>query len=422
MSATLSGYMSDLANSANTEPVPGPRRLVSLDAYRGATMLLMASEIAHIPATIQKLDGYPASPALQTVVHQLEHLPWSGCTLWDMIQPSFMFMVGVAVPFSLASRLARGHARSRMFVHALWRSVLLVALGIFLRSVGRPMTNFTFEDVLTQIGLGYPVLFLLGFARPRWQWVAAGLILVGYWAAFAAYPEPGPEFDYPAVGVGANWPEHYAGFASHWNKNSNYAADADRWFLNLFPREKPFEFNRGGYLTLNFVPSLATMIFGLLAGGLLRSQRTPREKTAILVVAGLIGLAVGWTLDWLGVCPMVKRIWTPSWAIFSGGWAAIALASFFAVIDWAGFRRWAFPLVVVGMNSIAMYLLVHLSFGFVSGSLTTHFDYVAKRWFGRPLFEILGQPYAPIVEGATVLAIFWLISLWMYRRGVFLRI
>lgn len=422
MWATLLSYMIDAANRLTAEAVPAPRRLVSLDAYRGATMLLMASEIMHVPATLKKLDSYSQSPTLQSVVHQLDHLAWAGCTLWDMIQPSFMFMVGVALPFSLASRLARGHVFSRMLVHALWRSVLLVALGIFLRSVGRPMTNFTFEDVLTQIGLGYPFLFLLGFARPRWQWTAAALFLVGYWAAFALYPEPGPEFNYPAVGVPANWPEHYGGFASHWNKNSNYAAYADQWFLNLFPREKPFQFNRGGYLTLNFVPSLATMIFGLLAGGLLRSRRTVREKAAILVVAGLTGLAVGWTLDWLGVCPMVKRIWTPSWAIYSSGWAAIALAAFFAIIDWAGFRRWAFPLVVVGMNSIAMYVLVHLSFGFVSGSLTTHLNYVSESWFGRPLFEVFGQPYPPIVEGAMVLAIFWLISLWMYRRGAFLRI
>jgi predicted acyltransferase len=396
--------------------------LVSLDAFRGATMLLMASEIMHGPATLKKLAGYGGSPALQTAVHQLEHLPWAGCVLWDMIQPSFMFMVGVALPFSIASRLARGQSFRWMFLHALWRSFALVALGIFLRSVGRPMTNFTFEDVLTQIGLGYPFLFALGFSRPRWQWAAAGLILLGYWAAFAVYPEPGPEFNYPAVGVPMHWSEHYTGFASHWNKNSNYAAYADQWFLNLFPREQPFEFNRGGYLTLNFVPSLDTMIFGLLAGGLLRSERPHRDKVVALMLAGAVGIALGWTLDWLGVCPMVKRIWTPSWAVFSSGVAAVALAAFYALIDWANFRRWAFPLVVVGMNSIAMYVLVHLSFGFTSGSLKTHFDYVAEYWLARPLFEILGQPYAPIVEGATVLAIFWLVSWWMYRRGVFLRI
>lgn len=401
---------------------PRPRRLVSLDAFRGATMLLMASEIMHVPATLKKLDGYAGSPALQTVVHQFEHLPWAGCTLWDMIQPSFMFMVGVALPFSITSRLARGQSTAWMFLHALWRSFALVALGIFLRSVGRGMTYFTFEDVLTQIGLGYPLLFLLGFARPRWQWAVAGLILLAYWTAFAAYPVPGQHFDYPAVGVDANWPEHYDGFASHWNKNSNYAAYVDAWFLNQFPREEPFQYNRGGYLTLNFVPSLATMIFGLLAGGVLRGERTPREKSAMLLVAGLIGVALGWTLDWLGVCPMVKRIWTPSWAIHSSGWAAIALAAFFAAIDWAGWRRWAFPLVVVGMNSIAMYVLVHLSFRFASDSLKTHLDYVSEYFLNRRLFDLFGQPYAPIVEGAAVLAIFWLISLWMYRRGVFLRI
>ncbi|MEX2185360.1 MAG: DUF5009 domain-containing protein [Pirellulales bacterium] len=408
--------------SNSTDATIRPRRLVSLDAFRGATMLLMASEIMHVPKTLKQLDGYAGSPALQTVVHKLEHLPWAGCTLWDMIQPSFMFMVGVALPFSLASRLARGQSVAWMFLHALWRSLALVALGIFLRSVGRGMTNFTFEDVLTQIGLGYPFLFALGFARPRWQWAAAGLILVGYWTAFAAYPEPGPQFDYPAVGVDANWPDHYEGFASHWNKNSNYAAYVDKWFLNRFPREQPFAYNGGGYLTLSFVPSLATMIFGLLAGGVLRGERPPREKVAILVAAGVAGVLLGLALDWTGVCPMVKRIWTPSWALHSSGWAAIALAAFYATIDWGGWRRWAFPLVVVGMNSIAMYVLVHLSFHFTSGSLQTHLNNVAEYWLDCPVFEMFGEQYAPIVEGGAVLAIFWLISLWMYRRGVFLRV
>lgn len=403
-------------------PHTRPVRLVSLDAFRGATMLLMASEIMHVPATLKKLDAYAGSPALQFTVRQLEHLPWAGCVLWDMIQPSFMFMVGVALPFSIASRLSRGHTFRRMFLHALWRSLLLVVLGIFLRSVGRPMTNFTFEDVLTQIGLGYPFLFALGFVRPRWQWAAAGSLLVAYWLAFAAFPAPGPDFDYPAVGVPMNWPEHYTGFASHWNKNSNFAADAELWFLNLWPRETPFVFNRGGYLTLNFVPSLATMVFGLLAGGLLRSERTARQKIALLVAVGAAGLVIGYALDGLGICPMIKRIWTPSWAIFSSGVAAITLAMFYAVIDWAGFRRWAFPLVVVGMNSIAMYVIVHLIFDFTAGSLKTHLDYLAVRWFGAPLFEVFGVAYAPIFGGALVLTIFWFTCLWMYRRGVFLRV
>jgi predicted acyltransferase len=156
------------------------------------------------------------------------------------------------------------------------------------------------------------------------------------------------------------------------------------------------------------------MIFGLLAGGLLRGQRSVRDKTLILLAAGVSGLAAGMLIEWLGLCPIVKRIWTPSWALYSSGWATIALACFYFVIDGCGLRRWAFPLVVVGMNSITMYVLVHLSFGFVSESLKTH--------LGQAAFTVCGEAYEPIVLGGAVLAIFWLICWWMYRRGIFLRL
>jgi heparan-alpha-glucosaminide N-acetyltransferase len=120
-------------------------------------------------------------------------------------------------------------------------------------------TNFTFEDTLSQIGLGYTFLFLLGMRSARVQWIAFVAIVVGYWALFAAYPVR-PDFDYPAVGVPADWPHLMSGFLAHWNKNSNPAWAFDVWFLNLFPRSEPFRDNGGGYATLNFIPTLATMI------------------------------------------------------------------------------------------------------------------------------------------------------------------
>src|SRR5207244_4575037 len=130
----------------------------------------------------------------------------------------------------------RGQSARRMTLHAVWRSVLLILLGVFLRSLSRSQTNWTFEDTLTQIGLGYTFLFLLGWRSVRAQWIALGLILVGYWAAFVLYPLPGPEFDYAKVGVPPNWPHLMTGFAAHWNKNSNLAWVFDTWFLNLFSR------------------------------------------------------------------------------------------------------------------------------------------------------------------------------------------
>jgi predicted acyltransferase len=394
------------------EPVSGkPQgRLMSLDVYRGFVMLAMASEGFGLPQVAQ---AFPESPVWRLLAYQFEHVEWVGCAAWDLIQPSFMFMVGVSMPFSYASRAARGETFGRMFLHVLYRSFALTALGIFLRSNHDTQTYFTFEDVLTQIGLGYTFLFLLWRRKASVQFLAALLVLAGTWLVFVLHPLPPSGFDYSSVGVPNDWP-HPSGLAAHFDKNTNAAAAFDQWFLNLFPRKKPFVYNGGGYLTLSFVPSLATMIFGLIAGGLLRSGRSPGEKFRLLMGAGVLCLAAGQGLDWLGICPVVKRIWTPSWAIFSTGWTCLLIGAFFGVIDWRGLRRWAFPLVVVGMNSIAMYGMAHLIGGWVGRSLKIH--------LGQQVFQIFGKTYEPIVESASVLFILWLICLWMYRRKIFLRI
>jgi len=392
-------------------PSESPTRLTSIDAYRGFVMILMASGGFGIA---QVARHYNESGFWQFLARQTEHVPWAGCSLWDLIQPSFMFLVGVALPFSIANRQARGQSFAVMLGHAIWRAVALVFLGIFLRSVGRKMTYFTFEDVLTQIGLGYVFLFLLGWTKARTQAIAAGLILFGYWLAFALYPLPPNGFDWSQVGVPADWPHHPTGFAAHWDKNTNLAAAFDQWFLNLFPREQRFVYNGGGYLTLNFVPSLATMIFGLLAGGLLRSAQPKEVKVKVLVGAGVVGLVVGWLLGWLGICPVVKRIWTPSWAIYAGGWTCLLLGAFYWSCANRGWRRWAFPLVVVGMNSIMMYCMANLTRGFFADSLKTH--------FGQQFFQILGAPFEGMVRSVVLLIIWWLVLFWMYRRRIFLRI
>jgi predicted acyltransferase len=391
-------------------PLAPPGRLVSLDAYRGLTMLAMASGGL---ALHRVSKSFPDSPLWQSIGYQFEHVDWVGCAAWDLIQPSFMFMVGVAMAYSCASREAHGQSYARMFFHAVVRSIILVLLGIFLRSDGRSQTNFTFEDVLTQIGLGYTFLFLL-WGRPTWvQWTAAIGILVGYWIYFFTYPLPAADFDYATVGVPADWP-HLEGIARHWDKNTNAAAAFDQWFLNLFPRSKPFVYNGGGYLTLSFIPSLATMIFGLLAGELLRSPRSDREKFVMLVIGALAGLAIGQVMQLTGLCPIVKRIWTPSWAIFSTGWTLLILAGFYGVVDMLKFRWWTFPLVVVGMNSITMYCMAELIPGWVHRTLKTH--------FGQRIFEFVDKPYQPFIVSLWVLLFMWLVCYWLYRQKIFIRI
>ena len=194
-----------------------------------------------------------------------------------------------------------------------------------MRSMHSTQTNFTFEDTLSQIGLGYPLLFLLGFRSERWQWGAFGAILFGYWLAWALYPAPGAGFDYTAVGVPQTWVHNFTGFAAHWNKNSNLGNAFDQWFLNLFPRTSPFVANNGGYLTLSFIPTLGTMILGLVAGRWLR-RFAPAIPMKRLVLAGALGIAAGLLLHVTGICPIVKRVWTPAWTLFSGGACFLILA------------------------------------------------------------------------------------------------
>ena len=151
-----------------------PERLGSIDAYRGFVMFLMLAEVLRLCAVSKALPG---SAFWSFLCWHQTHVEWTGCTLHDLIQPGFSFLVGVALPFSLASRRSQGQSLVRLSLHAAWRAAVLVALGIFLRSVGRPITYFTFEDTLTQIGLGYLFLFLLGLGSPRWQWSAFVLLL-----------------------------------------------------------------------------------------------------------------------------------------------------------------------------------------------------------------------------------------------------
>lgn len=404
------------------EPAPNSAaipqvRLGSIDAYRGFVMLLMMAEVLHFSAVANAWEETSWWKMLwQFLALNQSHVEWTGCTLHDLIQPSFSFLVGVALPFSLANRIRRGQSLGWATLHAAWRALLLIALGVFLRSTHSEQTRFTFEDTLSQIGLGYLPLFLLGLTKQRWQWVALVVILVGYWGAFALYPLPGAEFAYDKVGVPASWPHLYPleSFQAHWNKNSNLAWAFDTWFLNLFPHAKTFTHNGGGYATLSFIPTLGTMILGLLAGGWLQEQRPARQQLRRLGVAGLVCLVLGFALDYFGVCPSVKRIWTPAWTLYSGGWCFLILAAFYAVIDVRNLRTWAFPLTVIGMNSIAAYLIAHLFDDFIKKSLHIH--------LGKQLFQFFGSELEPFLLGSAILLVFWLILLWMYQRKLFLRI
>jgi heparan-alpha-glucosaminide N-acetyltransferase len=396
------------------EPVQKPDgsgRIISIDVLRGFVMALMLDEAMRLPKVA---EAFPHSWFWGLIAFNTEHVPWQGCSLHDLIQPGFSFLVGAALPFSIASRQAKGQSFKHMVGHAAWRALLLIALGIFLRSLHSNQTYFTFEDTLTQIGLGYVFLFLLGFTRVRTQVITLGLILVLFWLAFVLYPAPPANFDYPRVGVPQNWEYNYTGFLSHFNKNSNLSWRFDVWFLNLFPREHPFVFNEGGWSTLSFIPTLGTMILGLLTGEWLKTAKSKEEKLRGLLIGGVGLLLLGLLFQWLGICPIVKRIWTSAYTLYSGGWVVLMLAGFYALIEWKGWKRWAFPLLVIGMNSIAIYVMSWTMQDFFRRALETH--------LGGVISVLVSPTLQPVVYGLGVILILWTILLWMYRRKIFLRI
>ena len=441
-----------------------PKRLMSLDAYRGFVMLAMASSgfaLSRVAPQVRGFrDGTPSEGwwrfLWDTLGYQFSHVPWTGCSAWDLIQPSFMFMVGVAMPFSLLRRERDGESKFRRFLHAVARAGVLVVLAVFLSSQQNEI-RFTFANVLAQIGLGYVAVYLLCGRSLKTLGFCAAVILIGYAAWFALQPIDQTEskltqqYLVEQRGLDAEEWSRFEGWKAHWNKHTNAAAQADRRLLNQFPRsEQPWQgrgfwVNTGGYQTCNFIPSIVTMIFGLMAGTVLSSPRDDRARLRWLYRAGLVcfGLALAvdttlWPTQWLpetwqttfaryawSLCPAVKRIWTPTWAVFSAGWTFWMLAAFYWLIDIREHRRIAFPLAVVGVNSIAMYLMSQCIKGDIGNWLITILGTV-DRWSGTDLQVWLKPdaafPYAETGLFAARLAVMWLICLWLYRRRIFIRI
>jgi predicted acyltransferase len=391
--------------------IPNPQRIASVDIYRGFVMFLMMAEVLEYC----RVSSAKSTSGFWSLLcwHQ-SHVEWVGCSLHDMIQPSFSFLVGVALPYSIANRQAVGEGFKQLIGHTLWRSLKLVLLGVFLRSMWSKQTYFTFEDTLSQIGLGYPILFFLGFQPRKTQIIALITILVGYWAAFALYPLPGAGFDYASAGVTADWSHNLSGFAAHWNKNTNFAWATERWLLNLFPRESVFTNNEGGYVTLSFIPTLGTMILGLIAGNVLRSSSLVMDKVKRFLAYGVVLIGLGLLFHFLGICPIVKRIWTPSWVLFSGGAAFLFLAFFYWIADVKQVQKPFFWLKVIGMNSIAAYVLAHTVIEFINKSFEIH--------LGESYSMVFGADYASLIKGGCQLLVQWLVLYWMWTKRLFVRV
>jgi heparan-alpha-glucosaminide N-acetyltransferase len=394
-------------------PAPAPAaRLVCLDAFRGFIMVCLAFGGFGLAATATlHLKLTPDSAFWKAVYTQWEHGAWVGCSFWDLIMPAFTFMVGMAMAYSYIRRQREGHTTAQMFRHACVRALLLIALAVFLSTSNGKPTEWIFTNVLAQIGLGYPLLFLCWNRGYRVQALAATAALGLTWLAFVLHGGSTA----PGAGVTAAWSaQHEAHLAAAWHKNANVFHAFDVWFLNLFPRAQPFVFNVGGYQTLNFIPNLATMIFGLMAGEWLRGAGDPARKLHGLLLAGVAGLIAGYGLDALGVIPAVKRIWTPSFGLLSTGWCLLMLAAFYWMTELRGWTRWTQFFVIAGANSIALYCLSQLLKPWTAALWRSH--------LGQNIFLSAGPLWEPTLRGVAVGLTFWLVCWWLWRRKIFLRL
>jgi predicted acyltransferase len=358
-----------------------PARLVSLDAYRGVVMLtLLCGSVFH------SLKGHPQWHWLYV---QNEHVEWEGCSLWDLIQPAFMFIVGVAMPFAFAVRTARGDSWAKQFLHVLMRAGGLILVGVALDNFGATAWSFGFIRVLQQIAVGYVLAFFV-LGRPLWvQRLAAACLLLAYTLFWQFNPWNGP---------GGPW--------AMGGENAGRAFD--RWLLGLWWPGRNYS---GNYVGLNAIPETANIIFGVMAGQCILTTKTPHRTALFLAVAGALGIAVGFAAG--PVVPLVKRIWTPSFAVYSAGWTTLFLAAFYWAIDVMGSKWWTFPLVVVGTNSIAAYVI---------GSVFPNwFRSLSGAWVNW-LQEPLGPLLFPIFQRVLFASAGWLVLWWLYRRRIFFKV
>ena len=401
------------APSQPARPAPGGKRLASLDAYRGFTMLAMASA----GMGLQHLKN---DPRWGRLADQFEHRIWEGCTFWDLIQPSFMFIVGVAMIFSFANRQSQGQSWWGLTGHALLRALLLCLIGFVLDG------RIQFIRVLQQIAIGYLIVFPFVPLGPWVQGIVALFLLGGHTAAYHIHANP--------LGI-----DPWLHPASRPADFQNFGMWLDFWLRDHFYIKPP----DGNYAVFNAVSSAATIMFGVLAGELLRSGASPARKILTLSLAGCGALIVGWALSggdaWAPISfhaalPMVKRLWTASFAIFAGGWTCLMLALFYLIIDVWQLRAWSFPLIVVGMNSIAMYVAATLAGGpirnMINRSVVPFFlpDSIAASFANDPKPETVAVYNAglammlPVLVTLGMLFVLWLFCYALYRQKFFFKL
>jgi predicted acyltransferase len=373
-------------------PVPPSSRLMSLDLFRGATI---AGMILVNNAGDEASSYWP-----------LKHAQWNGWTPTDLVFPFFLFIVGVAMPFSFSARLKRGESRTELLGHVVWRGVVLFALGVFLNGFPNQyqLASWRVYGVLQRIAICYVISAIVALWTNWRTWIVAiAACLLGYWILMRFVPVPGfgiPTHDIPLL-----------------DPDRNLAAWLDRRLL----AGHLYEVTRDPEGVLSTIPAVATSLLGLLTGQWLRSSRTTASKTLGMALFGVIGVMTGKILD-LGF-PINKKLWTSSYVVFTAGLALLCLTLCYWMVDvkrWRGL--WTKPLLVFGMNAIAAYVFAEV----ISGLLDRVHTGEGTSW-QESIYESIFVPLGSPAQASLLYALAYVLVCWaamgvLYRKGIFLKI
>lgn len=366
---------------------PASERVQSIDVLRGFDMFWISGgdELFHALALA---TGWAWTVFFSK---QLHHTDWAGFTFFDLIMPLFLFITGITLPLSVGRRLARGETRSQIFRRLLTRTILLIILGHLDKNgaISLDFANQRYTSVLGRIGVASMAAgLIMMFFKTRAQVAWIVCILAGYWALLTFVPAPGQPA--PSFEQGVNIVDY------------------------LDQRVMPGKLKSGNHDAIGWFstpPAVATVLFGALAGAWLLGTRGAKQKTIGLLAAGagLVGLGWAWSLQF----PIIKHIWTSSYVLFTAGWSCILLGCFYGVVDGLGWRRWGFPLLLIGMNPLVIYLLVN--------TRLVDFQYIAKFFFGFA-FAHATPAVAQVCQEIGAMAVQFSLLYWLYKHKLFWRI
>jgi len=357
-------------------------RMQSIDFFRGFTMFMLIGEFSGFFSSLNNatFDG----TFISFIGHQLDHAEWIGLHFWDLIQPFFMFIVGVAMPFSMTKRWNRGDSWSATLRHAAIRSALLLFLGWALYCIGPGKITFRFTNVLAQLSVTYFIAFLLMQKTVKWQLIISFLLILISQLLYLFWNIPG--------------------FNQPFTPDQNFGS----WF-DLALTGMP---GGGHWVAFNAIPTTAHTIWGVITGMILMNNWTPKRKIRIMAVAGVVGLIIGFSLS--PFIPIIKHICTASFVLVSGGWCLIAMAFSYWLIDVKHFRKFSLFFAVVGMNPLFIYLFAHTN---------------GNNWIeaiAKPFINVIFLPFGTLtndmVLSITVWAGLWGICYFLYKRKVFIKL